>query len=64
VPQNLYAELQKAAGDAASVATRVLSGNVIQKAAELVPSMVGGSADLDPSTKTRIKKSASFTAKE
>ncbi len=64
VPQNLYAELHKAAGDAPSVATRVLSGNVIQRAAELVPSLVGGSADLDPSTKTRIKKSPSFTAKE
>ena len=64
VPQNLYAELAKAAGDAPSVATRVLSGNVIQKAAELVPSLVGGSADLDPSTKTRIKKSTSFSAKD
>ena len=63
-PQDLYAQLITAAGDAASVATRVLSGNVIQKAAELVPSLIGGSADLDPSTKTRIKASPSFTAKE
>ena len=64
VPANLYQELQKAAGDTPSVATRVLSGNVIQKAAELVPSMIGGSADLDPSTKTRIKKSTSFSKKD
>ncbi|MEQ1631421.1 MAG: transketolase [Planctomycetota bacterium] len=64
VPADLYAQLIKAAGDAPSVATRVLSGNVIQRAAELVPSLVGGSADLDPSTKTRIKKSPSFSATE
>ncbi len=64
VPADLYQQLVRAAGDQPSVATRVLSGNVIQKAAELVPSLVGGSADLDPSTKTRIKKSGSFSAKE
>ena len=40
----------------------MLSGKVIQKAAELVPSLVGGSADLDPSTKTRITKSTSVQA--
>ncbi len=38
-------------------ATRSLSGRVIQKAAELVPSLCGGSADLEPSTKTYIKGS-------
>ncbi|MGE3173237.1 MAG: transketolase [Planctomycetota bacterium] len=64
VPADLYQQLIAAAGTQPSVATRVLSGNVIQKAAELVPSLVGGSADLDPSTKTRIKKSGSFSAKE
>jgi hypothetical protein len=37
---------------------------VLQKAAELVPGFVSGSADLDPSTKTRIKKGGSFTAKD
>jgi hypothetical protein len=42
-------------------ATRNLSGKVIQKAGELVPSLVGGSADLDPSTKTKIKASTSVT---
>ena len=64
VPKDLYSQLIAAAGDAPSVATRVLSANVIQKAAELVPGLAGGSADLDPSTKTRIKKSPSFSAKE
>ncbi|MBK8096852.1 MAG: transketolase [Planctomycetes bacterium] len=63
VPADLFEQLCAAAG-AEPAATRALSGNVIQKAAELVPSLIGGSADLDPSTKTRIKKSGSFTAKE
>ena len=36
----------------------MISGVVIQKAAELVPSLVGGSADLEGSTQTRIKSSA------
>jgi transketolase len=36
-------------------ATRVLSGLVIQKACALVPSLIGGAADLEPSTKTGIK---------
>jgi transketolase len=35
-------------------ATRSLSGKIIQKAAALVPALVGGSADLDPSTNTAI----------
>jgi len=60
VPADLYDQLRTAAGDE-EAATRVLSGKVIQKAAELVPSLVGGSADLDPSTKTRITKSSSVT---
>ncbi len=36
-------------------ATRNLSGNAIQVIAKHVPGFVGGSADLDPSTKTYIK---------
>ena len=63
VPADLLEQLVAAAG-AEPAATRALSGNVIQKAAELVPGFVSGSADLDPSTKTRIKKSPSFTAKD
>ncbi|HLQ36318.1 MAG TPA: transketolase C-terminal domain-containing protein, partial [Planctomycetota bacterium] len=63
VPADLYQQLIAAAGPEPA-ATRVLSANIIQKAAELVPSLVGGSADLDPSTKTRIKKSTSFSARD
>jgi transketolase len=63
VPADLLEQLVAAAG-AEPAATRALSGNVLNKAAELVPGFVSGSADLDPSTKTRIKKSGSFTHKD
>ena len=43
-------------------ATRSLSGSVIQKIAEVCPAFVGGSADLDPSTKTWIKGSPAISA--
>jgi len=36
-------------------ATRNYSGIVMQKIAELMPGVIGGSADLDPSTKTFLK---------
>ncbi len=63
LPANLLEELAAVAG-AEPNATRVLSGNIVQKLAELVPGFVSGSADLDPSTKTRIKKGGSFSAKD
>jgi transketolase len=40
-------------------ATRVHAQDALQKAAEWVPSLVGGSADLEPSTRTRIADSPS-----
>lgn len=45
-----------------SVATRKASGKAIQDLAEKVPNLVGGSADLAPSTNTIIDSSTSFTA--
>ncbi len=45
-------------------ATRAHSSAVLQKAAEHVPSLVGGSADLAPSTKTIIKSSPSITRED
>ncbi len=56
VPENLLAELV-AAAPKKEVATRVSAGLVEQRAAALVPSLVGGSADLNPSTKTFIEGS-------
>ncbi|NTV50454.1 MAG: transketolase [Geobacteraceae bacterium] len=43
-------------------ATRALSGTVLQKAAALIPSLVGGSADLSPSNNSDIKGSPSVQA--
>jgi transketolase len=43
------------------MATRAASGAVIQKLAELLPNLMGGSADLAPSTNTLIKSSTSFS---
>ncbi len=43
-------------------ATRALSGSVLQKVAALVPSLVGGSADLAPSNNSDIKGSPSVQA--
>lgn len=56
VPANLLDELVKAV-PTKDAATRVQSGLVEQRVAALVPSLVGGSADLNPSTKTYIEGS-------
>ena len=58
VPRDLLAQLLGALPQPAKPdATRNLSGKIIQRAAELVPALAGGSADLEPSTKTWIKGS-------
>jgi transketolase len=62
VPADLYAQLLAALPEKED-ATRNLSNAIQQKVAELVPSLIGGSADLAPSTKTLIKKSSSVDAK-
>jgi transketolase len=58
VPPDLFDKLVAAAptGDAA---TRAHGGVILNEAARLVPSLAGGSADLEPSTRTRIKDSPS-----
>ncbi|AAR36813.1 transketolase [Geobacter sulfurreducens] len=58
VPRDLESRLLAAVGAEAG-ATRSLAGKVLQAAAAVVPSLVGGSADLEPSTNTRIKDSSS-----
>ena len=55
-PGDLYAQLV-AAAPAGAAATRAHGAAVLQRAAALVPSLVGGSADLEPSTKTWIQGS-------
>ncbi len=62
LPGNIFEELIKSAPVDKPVATRVSGGTVLNKVADLVPALMGGSADLTPSTKTDIKKTTSFTA--
>ncbi|MBI2895828.1 MAG: transketolase [Deltaproteobacteria bacterium] len=59
-PPDLDSQLLRAVGTEPA-ATRVLSGKAIQAAAAVVPAMVGGAADLDPSTKTGIKGGGSVS---
>jgi transketolase len=56
------AEQLIAAVDGKDGATRALSGTVLQKAAALLPSLVGGSADLAPSNNSDIKGSPAIQA--
>jgi len=60
VPSNLFEELVKVA-PAKDAATREQSSVIEQRVAELVPSLAGGSADLNPSTKTYIKSSPAIS---
>lgn len=48
--------------DAKPMATRVASGEVINALAPHMPMLIGGSADLGPSTNTDIKEGGSFQA--
>jgi transketolase len=59
VPDGIEAPLLDAAKSDKAVATRALSGQVIQKIAGLAPFVVGGSADLAPSTNTLMKDAGS-----
>jgi transketolase len=63
VPGDLYSELLKAMPEKED-ATRNTSNAIQQTVAKLVPSLVGGSADLAPSTKTLIKGSAGISRGE
>ena len=45
-----------------AAATRALSGQVMQVLFEYLPNMIGGAADLNASTKTRLKSSSDFQA--
>ncbi len=50
--------------DHKSVATRNASGEVLNRLAKIIPNLIGGSADLSPSTKTIMKDKGHFSAKD
>jgi transketolase len=55
LPEGYESTLLAAAKSDKAIATRALSGQVIQGIAAIAPFVVGGSADLSPSTNTLIK---------
>lgn len=61
LPADLEQQLANAVTTAKPQASRASSGAVIQKVAEIVPGLFGGSADLAPSNKTAIKESEFFS---
>jgi len=46
------------------MATRVASGKTLNAVADVIPYLLGGSADLSPSTETHLKKYTSFTPEQ
>lgn len=62
-PDNLLEELIKSLPEK-DMATRASSGKILQKAAHLMPGLIGGSADLAPSTKTWIEDSGAVNAED
>jgi transketolase len=62
LPEDWEKGLPDFAADAKGMATRVSSGKVLNVLAASLPEMLGGSADLTPSTKTWIDGSPAFQA--
>jgi transketolase len=62
LPEGWDADVPKKGPDAGMIATRKASQDVIQWAAAQVPELIGGSADLAPSTLTLIKGAESVQA--
>jgi transketolase len=60
LPQGWDAVIPAFAADAKGLATRVASGKVLQAIAPRLPGLIGGSADLNPSTQTELKGAGDF----
>ncbi len=60
LPSGWDADIPVFPADAKGIATRVASGKVMNAVAPRVPALVGGSADLDPSTHTALKGLGDF----
>jgi transketolase len=62
LPEGWEQALPEFPADPKGMATRVASGKVLNALAERFPELIGGSADLSPSTKTIISGSPAFQA--
>ncbi|HEX2979993.1 MAG TPA: transketolase [Anaerolineaceae bacterium] len=60
LPADWAKDLMRFPTDAKGLATRVASGKALNQLAERLPELIGGSADLAPSTNTLIKDGGSF----
>ncbi len=60
LPAGWDADIPQFSADAKGMATRVASGKIMNAIAPRLPALIGGSADLDPSTYTALKGSGDF----
>jgi len=60
LPPGWDADIPEFPADAKGLATRVASGKILNAVAQRLPALVGGSADLDPSTHTALKGLGDF----
>lgn len=60
LPKNWHANIPEFPADAAGIATREASGKVMQAINPALPGFIGGSADLNPSTKTELINFGNF----
>jgi transketolase len=60
LPQNWDADIPSFAADAKGIATRAASGKILNAIAPKIPNLIGGSADLNPSTNTALKGLGDF----
>jgi transketolase len=60
LPEGWNSDLPVFPADAKGVATRVASGKVMNALAPRIPTLIGGSADLNPSTNTALKGMGDF----
>lgn len=62
LPANWKEALPVFAPSKDKMATRQASGKVLNAIADVIPGLIGGAADLSPSTETNLKKYESFTS--
>ena len=60
LPQGWDADIPQFPADAKGMATRVASGKVMDAISPKLPGLIGGSADLNPSTLTELKDAGNF----
>ncbi|HVW85473.1 MAG TPA: transketolase [Bryobacteraceae bacterium] len=64
LPENFAADLPKWKPGDKSIATRVAGGEALNALAKRIPNIIGGSADLNPSTNTALKGLGDFQPAE